>query len=573
MLALRTSLGGSGVAVRNVRCLHTKSRPIKQTTTTQLFLTTLRSAPADAVAASHALLVRAGFIRQTSAGIYTLMPMALRALEKVKAIIADELDRIGGAQVALPTLHPASLWEQSGRLQTAGPELFRLQDRKHGQFCLGPTHEEVITDMVAKELNSYRQLPIMIYQMDRKFRDEMRPRFGLLRGREFWMKDLYSFDETEQAAHSTYDAMCSAYERILTRMGLDYARAEADTGNIGGTRSHEFHVLSQVGEDTLIHCRSCGYAANQEKAVTAIPENKNTDNHTPHETAAALLQALGLSSTDGASVSAYWKNGSSDSPVLVAMRRGQQVNEIKVLRAIGAEFLSAAKATDEVLQAISSKPQSLQVLIDDSVSTITIDGALKGDYRTAQPQDPCKHCNEPVEAQKGIEVGHTFYLGRKYSTAFNCTFRGRDDKMHTAEMGCYGLGLTRILAAVVENHHDSKGIKWPLSVAPYAMTIVPLGSQKQGTAEQYLQAARDLHDRLVGQLPNLANEIVIDDRLALAPGAKLKDAQLVGYPITVVVGQNAIEKGMVEIETRADGKKTTLPFEDAVNFLKPYTSA
>jgi prolyl-tRNA synthetase len=555
----------------------------------QLLIPTLKEVPSEAVIASHQLLLRAGYIRKLAAGIYTFLPLGLRSVQKIERIVREEMDRAGAQEILMPAVQPAEIWMESGRWQQYGPELLRFEDRKGAPFCLGPTHEEVVTDLVRREVRSYRQLPLNLYQIQTKFRDEIRPRFGLMRGREFIMKDAYSFDADPAAARRTYQAMYDAYRRIFTRCGLTFRAVEADTGNIGGTLSHEFQVLAESGEDEILSCNACDYAANVEKAELARTEKTRPDGKlfkpmekvaTPGKrTVEEVVAFLGVSPRDLVKTLLYVADGK---PVAVLVRGDHEANPVKVKAALGAN--EVVLASDEVVTSATQAPPGfagpvglgLDLLVDSAVAGMAnfVVGANEADahylnanlgrdfhareildLRLAQAGDECPRCGRGrYQSFRGIEVGHVFYLGTKYSESMRSTYLDADGKEQPMIMGCYGIGITRTLAAAIEQHHDDDGIRWPMSIAPYHALVVPLQMRDehvQRTGEEIYQALRER-----------GVEVVLDDR-DLRPGIKFKDADLLGIPLRVTVGQKTLADGKVEIKHRAEREVLLVPVAEA----------
>ncbi|MCB9787385.1 MAG: proline--tRNA ligase [Deltaproteobacteria bacterium] len=554
---------------------------------TVLHAPTLRDAPREAEVVSHQLLVRAGYIRQLAAGIYNLLPLGLRTVSRIARIVREEMDGAGAQEVLMPAVQPAELWQESGRWQKYGPELLRLKDRKGNDFCLGPTHEEVIVDIVRSDIRSYRQLPVNLYQIQAKFRDELRPRAGLMRGREFMMKDAYSFDVDEAGATRSYEAMYAAYERIFTRCGLDFRAVEADTGNIGGSLSHEFQVLAETGEDAIVSCDSCQYTANVELAAigglpgpwqatgaTPAPEPVSTPGkRTIDEVCAflsvrpdALVKTLVLE-VDG-------------SPWLALVRGDRELNLIKARKALGATEL--ALAGDELVRSVTGAPTGfagpvgleVPVLADPEVmampaavtggnaADLHLRGVVPGvhfaatrsvDIRMAEDGDRCPRCAGHLRAFRGIEVGHVFYLGTRYSEPMGCTFLDQEGKERPMEMGCYGIGVTRIMAAAIEQNHDERGIVWPLPLAPFQVIVIPLAKPE----EPIWEAAESLYDQLRAQ----GVDVVFDDRRD-RPGAKFADADLIGFPLQIVMGKRTFDAGQAELKDRASGETTLVALDD-----------
>eukprot|EP01137_Pigoraptor_chileana_P021932 Opistho-2@86259 len=553
-----------------------------------LLVPTVREMPADAVSESHKLMLKAGLIRSSASGIYSLLPLGLRSLEKIEKIIDEEMGAIGGMKVALPLLAPASLWKTVGRWDSTGQELFRLKDRKDTSFCLAPTHEEAVTELVADLVNSYRQLPLRLYQMDRKFRDEARPRAGLMRGREFWMKDMYTFDVSNNDAFATYAHVARAYKRIFKRLDLKFVQALADTGNIGGLQSDEFHILSSTGEDTLLTCARCGYAANREVGEEGY--------HLDPYAKAGADPLTGLNITTSA-VLVRSKNGGNPFYVPLMHREERPPTEIKLKREAtrleleySGTIVTGQRAIEVVREDADKRAQvagikasemktpllmERQIAMRPNVADILskkfvgdtgvalVDNAIKMvDSGEAKEGDPCPMCDAHLGEEKGIEIGHAFVLGTKYSAPLKATISTKDGTTHPIEMGCYGLGVSRMLAGVVETHRDSKGIVWPESIAPYRMCIVTMHVEPPGSDEQLYALAEDLYDRL-DALPGFTNEIVLDTR-DLRPGQKLSQMSLVGYPWCVIVGSRTLSEGTVEVEYRITGEKKTMPLEQLV---------
>ncbi len=558
-----------------------------------LHLPTLREAPRDAEVISHALLVRAGFIRRVAAGIYSFMPLGVRVMEKVKQIIRQELGRAGAQEVLLPLVVPAELWQESHRWNEYGPELLRLVDRKGGEFCLGPTHEEAIVDLIRRDVRSYKQLPVNLYQIQTKFRDEMRPRAGLMRGREFVMKDAYSFDANDDAARVSYQVMFDAYGRIFTRLGLEFRPVEADTGNIGGKLSHEFQVLADSGEDAIVSCDTCDFAANVEMAALSQAEVATWADDAPlseivdtpgKKTIENVCAFLGASEEEAVKAVCFNADGE---PVVAFVRGDREVNEVKVKRALNATILEIAEAgwfakatglPPGYLGAMHAK--GVRSLVDHEVAAMAtaIIGAnvkqkhrvgvipardLQGvewlDLRMAVAGDPCPRCALDEDGQgklrthRGIEVGHVFFLGTKYSEAMQANFLDESGRERPFVMGCYGIGVSRILSAAVEQNHDDAGVTWPVAIAPYEAVIIGIARDEIGA---------ELAESLYSELDRRGVEVMIDDR-KLRPGVKFKDADLIGYPLQITVGRKAAE-GLVEVKVRAGGERQDMPVDGLV---------
>ena len=552
------------------------------------FIPTLKEAPSDAQVASHVFLVRGGYMRRLAAGIYSFLPLGWRVLKKIEQIVREEMDRAGAQEVLMPAAIPAELWQESGRWDAYGPELLRFQDRKGADFVIGPTHEEAIVEMVRRDTASYRDLPLNLYQIQSKFRDEMRPRAGLLRGREFVMKDAYSFDRNDAGALAQYDAMYRAYQRIFRRCGLDFRAVEADTGAIGGSRSHEFQVLADTGEDALVACDTCDYAANVEQAevaaaqaeiagaVAAAPARVATPGQKTIDEVAGFL---GVPASRLVKTLVYVADGR----VVAALVRGDRgVNEIALRKALGATELHLARDA-EVREACGVEPGfvgpiglRIPVVADAELrgATGVVVGANERDahltgvdlgrdvavaqwapLRLAEAGDRCARCaGGHYRAFRGIEVGHVFFLGTKYSAPMKCTFLDEDGQTRPAVMGCYGIGITRIAAAAIEQHHDDHGIVWPMSIAPYQVALVSL---QPGDA-----AVRAAADALYQELTALGVEVLYDDRDERV-GAKLKDADLIGVPLRVAVGARSLKDGKIELKARPEAGASLVPVEGA----------
>ncbi len=559
----------------------------------RLFVQTLKEVPKEAQIASHILMYRAGMIQKLASGIYNYLPLALRSLRKIERIIREELDKRGCQEVLMPVVQPAELWQESGRWGYYCPELLRFKDRKGGDFCLGPTHEEVITDMVRRNLRSYKQLPWNLYQIQTKFRDEIRPRFGLMRGREFTMKDGYSFDVDEAAALKTYQLMYEAYTTIFRRCGLKFKAVDAATGAIGGDQSHEFQVLAASGEDLILSCTKCDYAANEEKARTKRDEAKNDpasflpveEVHTPDKKSVEEVAAfLGLPVERFIKSMIYLVD---EAPMLVMGRGDREVNEAKIQAHLRANKVELAP--DAVIEEVTGAavgfagPCGLKkktpLLADYAVMGITnaATGACKTDYHVVnlnagrdftpdivgdfiktKAGEPCPKCDGVLEECRGIEVGQVFYLGTKYSEKMNCRFIDADGKERPAVMGCYGIGVGRTMAAAIEQNHDEHGIIWPLAIAPFEAVVLPLQMNK----EEVTAAG----ERLYRALSDAGIETLLDDRDERA-GFKFNDADLIGYPLQVIIGGKSLEKGLVEVKIRKSGERKELPLDEVVPFV------
>jgi prolyl-tRNA synthetase len=560
--------------------------------TTELLAPTLRETPAEAEIASHQLLLRAGFIRKAAAGIYTYLPLGKRVLAKLEQIIREEMDRAGGQEVVLPIIQPAELWQESGRWEVYGEEMFRLQDRHQRQFCLGPTHEEIITALVRSEVNSYKQLPLLLYQIQNKYRDERRPRFGLLRGREFIMKDLYSFDRDQEGLQDSYNKMYQAYTSIFRRCGLDCRPVQADSGAIGGNYSHEFMALTSAGEALLVYCRECDYAANVEIAAARALPAASAESPQPlqeaatpeQKTAAAVCAFLGVT-PDRLIKTLFYE---ADGQLLAALVRGdRELNEIKLQSFLSCRELTLADP--ERVMAITGAPvgfvgpvglSGVPIYADleipylvNAVAGANREGchlvhvnpgrdfkaAAFADLRQVEAGEPCPRCGAPLNQARGIEVGQVFQLGTKYSMALGATYTDEQGQGHPMVMGCYGIGVSRTMAAVVEQRHDEHGIIWPLSLAPYQVIIIPAAIKDANQR----QAAADLYQELTAA----GVEAVIDNRDERA-GMKFVEADLIGYPLRLTVGKRTVTGGTVDVKWRHESQEAALPREGLIPRVK-----
>ncbi|MHB8253449.1 MAG: proline--tRNA ligase [Acidiferrobacter sp.] len=545
--------------------------------TQALLLATLKENPADAEIISHRLMLRAGMIRKLASGLYTWLPIGLRVLRKVEAVVRDEMNQAGAQEVLMPAVQPAELWEESGRWQHYGPELLRFSDRHERAFCFGPTHEEVITDLARREIRSYRQLPMNFYQIQTKFRDEVRPRFGVMRAREFLMKDSYSFHADKASLEETYQVMYGTYQRIFTRLGLRFRAVRADTGSIGGDASHEFHVLADTGEDAIITCPACDYAANVELAQSAVATVRGPQT-TPLQTVAtgnahsiaAVAAALGVS-TDRVLKAVFIKGACG--PIALFVRGDHEVNPIKaakVPQALSPLTFSSAQEIQEaggVPGALGPRgltitayadPTALAMadfvcganLLDTHLTGANWDrdfpAALPFDLREVVAGDPCPQCHAPLERGRGIEVGHIFQLGTKYSAQMAATFLNESGEALPFVMGCYGIGVSRVVAAAIEQNHDARGIIWPTPIAPFAVAIVPIGFHKSAPVAQ---AATDLYN----DLRAAGIDVLLDDRDE-RPGVLFGDMDLIGVPHRLVIGDRGLQAGTIEYKGRRDDK-------------------
>ncbi len=559
------------------------------------FVPTLKEVPAEAEIASHQLMLRAGLIRKLSAGAYTYLPLGFRSLLKTVEIIRDEMNATGAQEILMPAIQPAELWEESGRMKDYGPLLMQFKDRAGRHTVLGPTHEEVVTDLVRNHVSSYRQLPLILYQIQTKFRDEIRPRFGVLRSREFLMKDAYSFDVDLDGLNRSYEAMYRAYCRIFERCGLDFVVVEAESGPIGGDVSHEFMVPSDAGEDILLQCSACSYAANAERAEVGLPEQLKQRLHQPRTV--SDVPAVQKVDTPGRTtieqVSAFLNCRpeqmiktliylADGQPVAVLIRGDHEANEAKIRRALGVSELSLADA--ETIERVTGAPVgfagpvglSCRIVADRAIAEIEdgVTGANEADahlvhvvpgrdfpwpefhdLRVAVHGDPCPRCGAALRQRRGIEVGHVFKLGTKYSEALGAYFLDAHEQRRPVIMGCYGIGVNRILAARIETHHDEHGIIWSTTIAPYRVLVLPLAMQK----EQIVQTA----ERIYEELRRRGVDVILDDRDARA-GFKFKDADLIGFPLRIAVGERGLKEGVVELKWRGSDQVQKVPVGEAV---------
>jgi len=562
----------------------------------QMLIRTAKEIPAEAEVISHQLLLRAGCIRKLTSGLYTYLPLGLAAIRKVEAIVREEMNRAGAQELLMPMVQPADLWQESGRWEKYGPELLRFRDRHNREYCLGPTHEEVITDIARRELHSYRQLPVNLYQMQTKFRDEIRPRFGLMRGREFIMKDAYSFDVSDEAANQSYQTMRDAYTRIFQRCGLEFRAVEADSGSIGGSFSHEFMVLADTGEDTLVICRECEYAANVEKAkvVLAEFESKTADGPAYEVQDCIKVETPGMKKVDR--VAEFLKVTpqqviktmiylADEEPVAVLVRGDREVQSVKLKNLLDAAEVELTD--DDTVWKLTKLPVGyigpvdipIKLVADQEVMTMTnaVAGANEkghhligvnpgrdftpvavGDLRQITEQDRCPVCRGALELTEGIEVGHIFKLGTNYSEAMHAVYQDQEGKEQTMVMGCYGIGVSRVVAAAIEQNHDENGIIFPLPLAPIQVIVLNLGMKNEETT-----AAAE---KLYLDLQAAGLEVLLDDRDE-RPGSKFKDADLIGIPYRVTVGKTWEKEGQVELRTRRDGTTALLAYEQAASTI------
>ena len=552
----------------------------------QLYAPTLKEDPSEAELASHRLLLRAGMIRKTAAGLYSYLPLAWRSLLKIEAVIRDEMEAIGAQEIQVPMIVPGEIWQESGRWDVYGPELLRLKDRHGRDFVVGPTHEETFVDLVRNELRSYKQLPVTIYQIQDKFRDEMRPRFGLMRGREFIMKDAYSFDATVEGMQKSYEDQKAAYARICERCGLRALPVVADSGQIGGDTSVEYMALAEAGEAELVWC-DCDYAADVEAACVGIEVEEGPGStcervETPCEgSIAALAEFMGVS--EKACRKSFAIIAEDETPVLCLLPGDHELNEVKAEHAFGhydimneeqmAEYglvkgYMGPIGADERVKVVAdiSLKDSKSWLVGANEAGWHIKGACPGkdftvdewvDLASAKEGDACPHCGKPLHAARGIEVSQVFQLGTKYSDAMGATFMDEDGKEKPFQMGCYGIGVSRTLAAVVEQHHDEHGIVFPVCVAPYEVEVLPLDAKGD---------VWEVADRIASELVEQGIEVVVDDRKE-RPGVKFNDADLMGFPYQVVCGKRGIKSGTVELKNRATGERTDIALDEVVSYL------
>ncbi len=547
---------------------------------------TLKEDPSEAEVVSHRLLLRAGMIRKVAAGIYTFLPLAWRSIRKIEQIVREEMEAIGSQELMLPIVQPSELWHESGRWDLYGPELARLQDRSGRDFCLGPTHEEIITDLVRDEVRSYRDLPLSLFQINMKFRDEARPRFGLLRGREFIMKDAYSFHATQESLQEHYEAQARAYGNICDRLGLAWRPVEADSGQIGGKVTTEFMALAESGEAALVYC-DCGWAANEEAAATVVPRSPGVTEprpmekvHTPDiRTIAELAEFLGISGHD--TVKTMAGKTAEGRLVYFCVPGDRELNPIKAEWAVpGVELLD-----EDDFKALGIPKGSLGPVAPPAGTLVVADASLQGevswgvganenDYHLigampgrdfevelwadlvlAQPGDGCPECGGTLKGARGIEVSQVFQLGTRYSESMNATFTAEDGTEQPFLMGCYGVGITRSLAAVIEQYNDANGIAWPVSVAPLEVAVIPLNVGED--------VVYPVAEQIWSELAAAGVEVILDDRDERA-GVKFNDADLIGWPYQVVVGKKGVAAGVVEVKTRATGERVEVPIAEAV---------
>jgi prolyl-tRNA synthetase len=558
----------------------------------EMFLPTAREVPSDADVVSHQLMLRAGLIRKLTSGVYSYLPLGYRVIRKFEQIVREEMNRAGAQELFMPTVQPAELWQESGRWTHYGKELLRFRDRHDRECCLGPTHEEVITDLVRNEVKSYRQLPVNLYQIQTKFRDEIRPRFGVMRCREFGMKDAYSFDVDEEGAELSYRKMFEAYNRIFTRCGLKFRPVEADSGSIGGSFSHEFLVTADSGEDAMVYCTKCEYAANLEKAEVSRPEQQPVDEkdflpleevYTPDvRTIEEVCAFLKVTPQDVVKTLIFSADGKA---VAILIRGDEEVNEIKVKNYLGCDELELAM--DDMIREVTNSPRGFagaigikcRILADFSLMNMknVVMGANKEDHhvknvnfgldfkvsdfvdlRAVKADDVCPRCLSAIQFARGIEVGHVFKLGTKYSKAMEARYLDRNGQEQIIVMGCYGIGIGRTVAACIEQNYDDKGITWPMPLAPYQVILTPVNWKDEALSRTAEELYRKLLDRGV--------EVLLDDRDERA-GVKFMDADLIGIPLRLTIGPKRLAEGKVEIKFRRSGEVLIFTLEEAEDFV------
>ena len=562
----------------------------------QFFISTLKEAPSEAELPSHKLMLRAGYIKRLASGLYTWMPLGLRVLRKVEAVVREEMNRSGGVELLMPAVQPAELWQETGRWEVFGPQMLKIKDRHDKQFCFGPTHEEVITDIARHEIRSYRQLPINFYQIQTKFRDEVRPRFGVMRAREFMMKDAYSFHADFASLEQTYQVMYDTYSRIFTRLGLQFRAVAADTGAIGGSGSHEFHVLADAGEDALAYCPASDYAANVELAQAIAPTTpraapaealRNVD--TPKQTTCEqVAELLGIPLQRTVKLLALI---AADKLHILLLRGDHNLNEVKASKLPGlADFRFASD--DEIrtffncpagfLGPVGIDRTKVSVIADHTVATMNdfVVGAnlpkfhtagvnwgrdlpepdLVADIRNVVAGDPSPDGKGSLEICRGIEVGHIFQLRTKYAEALKATYLDAQGKTQIMEMGCYGIGVSRIVAAAIEQNFDERGIALPAAISPFQIVIVPIGMGKS-------TAVREAVEQLYATLKTAGIEVLLDDRDE-RPGVMFADMELVGIPHRIVIGERGLKEGMLEYQGRHDAQAQTIPLQSALEFVQ-----
>lgn len=563
----------------------------------EMHLPTGREVPSDAEVISHQLMIRAGMIRKLTSGIYSYLPLGYRVIRKVEQIVREEMNKAGAQEVHMPMVQPAELWQESGRWVHYGKELLRFRDRHEREYCLGPTHEEVITDLVRNDVKTYRQLPRNLYQIQTKFRDEVRPRFGVMRCREFGMKDAYSFDADEAGAEKSYEKMFAAYNNIFRRCGLHFRPVEADSGSIGGKYSHEFMVMAESGEDAMVFCQKCSYAANLEKAEVTKPEKNNIQEkdllplenvHTPNvRTIEEVSSFLKVKPQNIVKTLIFNADGQ---PCAVLVRGDQEVNEIKVKNYLGAAQLELAD--DEMIKKATGAPRGFagavkiktRVIADYSIMNVInfVTGANKEDYhlknvnvdrdfkiesfadlRVIEEKDTCPRCGGKIKFARGIEVGHVFKLGTKYSQAMKAVYLDKDGQEKIMIMGCYGIGIGRTAAACIEQNYDTHGIIWPVPLAPFHLIITPVNVNEKNVF--------DAAEKIYQEMLYAGIEVILDDRDERA-GVKFNDADLIGIPLRITVGQKNLAQGNVELRVRKTGENKLYPLDGIVKEVKTFVN-
>ena len=567
--------------------------------TSQFPLQTVKETPADAEIASHRLMLRAGLIRKLASGLYTWLPLGLRTLRKVEAIVREEMDRVGAREVLMPAVQPAELWQESGRWEKYGPELLRITDRHQREFCFGPTHEEIITDLARNDLRSYKQLPTTYYQIQTKFRDEIRPRFGIMRAREFLMKDAYSFHLDQTSLQETYDQMYQAYSRIFSRCGLDFRAVQADTGSIGGQASHEFHVLADSGEDAIAFSTESDYAANQELAEAAAPVGERptpsqelTTVDTPGQHSIEEVSSFLNISAANCLKTLIVKGSNEGSLVALVLRGDHELNEIKTEKLEHVTEPLTMASDEEIRNTIGCSAGSIgpvglniPVIADrsalqaaDFICGANIDGKhltgvnwerdlpnpIVADLRNVQEGDPSPDGQGTLTIARGIEVGHIFQLGKNYSEAMKANVLNENGQSVTLTMGCYGIGVSRVVAAAIEQNHDERGIIWPTALAPFQVALLPMKLNKSYRVQEAIE-------KLYNQLQDLGIEVLLDDR-NVRPGFMFADMELIGIPHRFVLGERGLDEGQVEYRGRLDTETQLIPIDELVPFIQEQLS-
>lgn len=545
---------------------------------TNLYAPTLRETPAEAEVKSHQLMLRAGMIRKAAGGLYTYLPLAWRTLKKIMEIVREEMDNAGGQEIAMPIVQPAEIWKETGRWSVYGDEMFRVADRHGREFCLGPTHEEMVTTLIRDEVRSYKQLPLMLYQIQNKYRDEIRPRFGLMRGREFIMKDLYSFDKDEDGMNVSYQKMYEAYTRIFSRMGLEFRPVEADNGAIGGGHSHEFTVLAEAGESNIAYCTKCDYAASDEKAeltvIKAVEEDmKELERVSTPEAHTIELVAKCLNLPLDRTIKAVAFQSDKEELILTFVRGDHEVNDVKVanlfddvieLHMAADEAIASAGGVAGFMSPIGLK-EGTRVVVDATVMEMynacaganekdrhyinvnpkrDFKDVIVADIRMVMEGDACPHCGAMLKMTRGIEAGQVFTLGTKYSEALHATFLDENGREKPLFMGCYGIGVSRTMAAAIEQNNDENGIIWPRAIAPFEVVVVPVNAKND--------AQLNIAEKIYTELKDKGVDVLLDDRKERA-GVKFKDADLIGYPLRITVGPKAVDEDSVELKVRRNG--------------------